>query len=121
MAQVFLHRDEAEDGDLPPVCVCCGRRAERWDTQRFSWHPWWVNNPLWLLFMKKRMNATLPFCADHPRFLQGPAAAHIAHDGITLRRVDAEFVAAVESYRQRPSRRRAAAGSYDQDRREPIE
>jgi HEAT repeats len=121
MAQIFLHRDEAEDGDLPPVCVCCGRRAERWDTQRFKWHPWWVNNPLWLLFMTKRMNATLPYCADHPRFLQGPAAAHIANDGITLRRVDAEFVAAVEAYRQRPRRRREAAESYGRDRRERIE
>jgi hypothetical protein len=42
MASVRLGRYEAEDGDLPPVCMRCGEPAEEYRRKQFNWHPQWV-------------------------------------------------------------------------------
>lgn len=59
MASIQLSRYEAEEGDLPDVCMCCGAPATERKRRRFSSYPLWViplllwdfhnSNPFWLL------------------------------------------------------------------------
>jgi hypothetical protein len=42
MASIQLSRYEAEEGDLPDVCMCCGAPATEWKRRRFISHPLWV-------------------------------------------------------------------------------
>lgn len=60
MASIQLSRYEAEEGDLPDVCMCCGAPAGERKRLRFTSYPLWViprlmwdcfnANPLWLGF-----------------------------------------------------------------------
>jgi hypothetical protein len=47
MATVRLGRYEAEDGDMPEVCMRCGHPAALNKPRHFSWFPWWV----WVLMV----------------------------------------------------------------------
>ena len=42
MASIRLSRYEAEEGDLPDVCMCCGEPATERKRRRFVSHPLWV-------------------------------------------------------------------------------
>ncbi len=42
MASIQLTRYEAEQGDLPDVCMCCGAPATERKRRRFSSYPLWV-------------------------------------------------------------------------------
>jgi hypothetical protein len=42
MASIQLSRYEAEEGDLPDVCMCCGEEATERKRRRFISHPLWV-------------------------------------------------------------------------------
>jgi hypothetical protein len=42
MASIQLSRYEAEEGDLPDVCMCCGAPATERKFFRFTSHPAWV-------------------------------------------------------------------------------
>jgi hypothetical protein len=42
MASIQLSRDEAEEGDLPDVCMCCGEPATVRKRYRFTAHPPWI-------------------------------------------------------------------------------
>lgn len=42
MASIRISRYEAEDGDLPDVCMCCGEPATQRKRRRFISHPVWV-------------------------------------------------------------------------------
>jgi hypothetical protein len=42
MASIELSRYEAEEGDLPDVCMICGAPATVRKRYRFTWHPVWV-------------------------------------------------------------------------------
>jgi hypothetical protein len=42
MASIELSRYEAEEGDLPDVCMCCGAPATDRKRRRFTSHPVWV-------------------------------------------------------------------------------
>lgn len=42
MASIQLGRYEAEEGDLPDVCMCCGAPATERKRRRFVSHPLWV-------------------------------------------------------------------------------
>jgi hypothetical protein len=42
MASIELSRYEAEEGDLPDVCMCCGEEATERKRRRFISHPLWV-------------------------------------------------------------------------------
>src|SRR4051812_25286496 len=42
MASIRLSRYEAEEGDLPEVCMCCGAPATERKRRRFVSHPLWV-------------------------------------------------------------------------------
>lgn len=42
MASIQLSRYEAEEGDLPEVCMCCGEPATERKRRRFVSHPLWV-------------------------------------------------------------------------------
>ncbi len=42
MASIQLSRYEAEEGDLPDVCMCCGEEATERVRRRFVSHPLWV-------------------------------------------------------------------------------
>src|SRR5262249_13798383 len=77
MALVQLGRYEAEEGELPPVCITCGRPATAYRTPRFSWGPFWCCVFLLLTFwpyllvapfLTVRMRILLPFCNQHRGF-----------------------------------------------------
>ena len=42
MASIQLSRYEAEEGDLPDACMCCGAAATERKRRRFVSHPLWV-------------------------------------------------------------------------------
>src|SRR5438132_2634924 len=77
MAEVKLGRFEAEEGELPPLCLRCGAPAALFKAKRLSWQPTWTFLafgltvwPLLLVTMmiRKRMRALLPFCAKHKSY-----------------------------------------------------
>ena len=73
MADIRLDLEEA-DGDLPPVCLCCGEPATVTKTKRMSWCPPWVGVLILggllpylivVLILTKRATLQAPFCAAH--------------------------------------------------------
>ena len=42
MATITLGRFEAEEGQLPPLCLRCGAPAVRFNPRIFSWQPLWT-------------------------------------------------------------------------------
>jgi hypothetical protein len=42
MASILLSRYEAEEGELPDACMCCGAPAIERKRRRFISHPFWV-------------------------------------------------------------------------------
>ena len=74
MAVVWIDREEAEHGDLPPLCLRCGNDATTFRRRQFSWYPGWVNIFIivallvWLilaLILTKKMRVTVPMCDRH--------------------------------------------------------
>jgi hypothetical protein len=74
MADIKLGRYEAEEGQLPPVCICCGAPATQYQAQTLAWQPVWsyfvFGLTVWpLLFLalllRKRMRVLLPLCDAH--------------------------------------------------------
>lgn len=134
MAEVCLYRDEAAEGDLPRVCICCGDPDAEFEERSFVWYPLIAAfMPLVRLFTARRMRALLPFCGRHggglnlfaknPRQLWGLRPTHMSSDTITIAGVSEEFVDAVERYRDgddpdaRPrSPRTRARDDRDEDR-----
>jgi hypothetical protein len=74
MAQLRLGRYEAEEGELPSVCMRCGAPATATKSKQFSWHPQWVLVLIlagllpWAivaLILTKRMRVRVPLCQKH--------------------------------------------------------
>jgi hypothetical protein len=73
MARVRLSRYEAEEGSLPPLCLCCGASATRLVEKSFSWWPPWIlvlliTGPFWFLAalaFSRRMHTRMPLCEVH--------------------------------------------------------
>jgi hypothetical protein len=76
MATVQLSRREAEDDDLPDVCMKCGAPATTRISRAFAWYPEWV----WItilagllifvilaLVLTKRMRVEVPLCDEHKK------------------------------------------------------
>src|SRR4051794_36566346 len=74
MPSVRLDRYEAENGEMPQVCMRCGEPATTVTARTFSWYPSWVM----ILFFcgllpyilvawltTKRMLVRLPLCDQH--------------------------------------------------------
>jgi len=77
MAQVTLGRLEAEEGALPPVCLCCGKPAALYRVHRFGWQPVYSYLALLLtiwpflfltLLTRRRMRVLAPWCPAHRRY-----------------------------------------------------
>jgi len=73
MAEIRLDLEEA-DGDLPPVCMCCGEPATVTKSKSLSWCPPWVGVLILAgllpylvvtLILTKRATLQAPFCAAH--------------------------------------------------------
>jgi hypothetical protein len=76
MAEVELTRYEAEQGELPAVCVKCGEPMLLQKRKTFTWSPPWLimllffGLPLFFLvasFVTHRMKVKLPYCEKHVR------------------------------------------------------
>jgi hypothetical protein len=74
MPTVWLDRDEAVNGDLPPVCMRCGAEATTIRKQTLSWCPSWVivlifiGVLIWIIvaaILTKRMTLRAPMCERH--------------------------------------------------------
>jgi len=74
MARVHLGRLEAEQGELPPLCLRCGALAVVYKARRLAWQPVWTiilfGVTLWpllvvSLIIRKRMSVLVPFCSVH--------------------------------------------------------
>jgi tetratricopeptide (TPR) repeat protein len=72
--RVQLSRSEIDNGQLPPLCVCCGRPAEVFKDRVFTWHPAWVYSFLLLLVLPyfvvrwltaQRRVVRVPLCRRH--------------------------------------------------------
>ena len=85
MGSIKLARYEAEEGDLPNLCMRCGARATVRRSCSFAWHPpWvWLMTPLVLVPLVgrvvahgfiKRMGTHILLCEQHKRHLavRGP-------------------------------------------------
>jgi len=59
MASIYLSRYEAEEGDLPDVCMCCGEPATERKRRRFIWCPGWVYALIPLGFLPYVLVSTL--------------------------------------------------------------
>jgi len=86
MASVRLGRYEAEDYDLPRVCMRCGGRAVTYKQRGFRWFPRWliVMFPLGILpyiimteVMTKRMAVWVPCCDKHKKRPLWPTLASV--------------------------------------------
>ncbi len=42
MAQVRIRIADARNEGLPPICMCCGAPAARYQRHQFIWIPWWA-------------------------------------------------------------------------------
>src|SRR5262249_37754982 len=126
MADVRLDREEAEDGDLPDVCMRCGGPVDAFIVKTFQWYPAAAAvSPLLRLALTKRMKVTIPLCRQHRGWFQwGFGPRRITADEITLRGVCTDFLDALDDYRNgrwpggprapaapRPRRRPAPSGS----------
>jgi hypothetical protein len=74
MATIRLGRYEARQGNLPPVCICCGTAASVYRTKTFVHSPWWVylGIPFGLLpffvlacYRIKSARVRVPLCSLH--------------------------------------------------------
>ena len=74
MAVIRLDRFEAEEGDLPAVCMKCGAPAVLEKLKQFSWNPPWVILLILIgllpyvivaLVLTKRMRVRVPLCNEH--------------------------------------------------------
>src|SRR5262245_40258178 len=77
MAEVRLGRLEAEEGELPPLCLRCGAPATMYNARRLAWQPGWVVVLFALTFwpllvmsllIRKRMRLLAPFCHAHRNY-----------------------------------------------------
>jgi hypothetical protein len=128
MARVRLDRYEAEEGDLPPVCICCGARARDYVRRKFVYYPVLLTTAVLIRMMvTRRMTTLLPCCPAHAGgwlWAKGPGGwwglrpVQITADSITLTGVAEEFVAALEKYRDR---REEIAGHFRPRRRAVAE
>lgn len=91
MAIVTLDLVEARAGDVPPVCVWCGRPTGAFRSVRLPPVPWWVFLfPLYLpvilaLFLpRRRLTVRLPLCARHWHSLHWPYWLAWALLGVSL-------------------------------------
>jgi hypothetical protein len=123
MSQVQLDRDEAEEGDLPRVCIRCGARAVRFERRKFLWYPVWARPvPLLRMTFSRTATVTLPLCRAHAGQLDiwwfGPGLwglrpTLITHEQIILAGVAEEFLDALEDYRANGESRPAAEDEAD--------
>ena len=76
MARIHLSRSEAENGDLPAICMRCGRPAVAWQSKRLAWKPSWVNFflfyglPLYFILkrdLEKQCSLLAPVCQKHAK------------------------------------------------------
>jgi hypothetical protein len=112
MASIRLSWHEAHEGDLPMVCATCGDDATEmveWKMTNFS--------PRIFVNIWKRSTVLMPCCPSHRTqswnaFLRVKARSMDQH-GITLGQVSADFVDAVEDYRENPERWRRRSRSSD--------
>jgi len=74
MADIRLGRYEARQGNLPPVCICCGIAAAVYRRKIFTFSPWWIYLgipfallPFFILawFCSKPAQVTIPLCPLH--------------------------------------------------------
>jgi hypothetical protein len=74
MAQIQLGRYEAEEGELPTLCLRCGAPATLFKAKRFAWHPSWVYFlipvaalPFFVAaaLLTRRMRVLAPLCNAH--------------------------------------------------------
>jgi hypothetical protein len=77
MAEVQLAWSEAEEGRLPPVCLCCAEAAVAYKSGTLTWFPvyiyplllgWVFPFLLALLLVQKRVRVLAPFCARHQHY-----------------------------------------------------
>jgi hypothetical protein len=108
MAEVTLDRDEAEQGDLPKVCMRCGSRHAGYVRRKFRWYPRILAGaPLWRMISTRRCIAYIPLCDEHVGWGWGYGPAwwglrptHIDAESITIAGVADEFADALEEYRR---------------------
>jgi hypothetical protein len=76
MAQVRLGRFEAEEGELPPLCLRCGAAATQFQAGQVTWCPGWIYLLLLVTFWpylivsflaRRRITILAPFCHAHRR------------------------------------------------------
>jgi hypothetical protein len=68
VAKIFLDKDEAEDGDLPAVCIRCGQKAVVWKKKRFTTSSgvgFLLGGPLAAGLTARTILTKLPFCRKH--------------------------------------------------------
>jgi hypothetical protein len=74
MPDVRLRRYEAEDGELPRICLRCGASASVTRSKNFSWYPPWVivlilagvvPFAIVAMVLTKRMRLQAPLCPQH--------------------------------------------------------
>src|ERR1051326_4573281 len=77
MAEVRLGRLEAEEGEVPPLCVRCGRPAAVYRRLRLGCQPGWSYCLLLFTFwpflilsvlLRRRLAVLLPFCETHKSY-----------------------------------------------------
>lgn len=79
MASIRLSRVEAEDGDLPDVCMCCGAPALERKVCRFNSYPLWVVPALlWNVFNSNPLKVFLLLLWDW-RLNAKAALTHTKH------------------------------------------
>ena len=80
MAQIRLGRYEAEEGELPPLCLRCGAPAMLFKAKLLSWQPSWTYVVFGLTFwpilvatlaLRRRMRVLVPFCQKHRNYWRG--------------------------------------------------
>jgi hypothetical protein len=73
MPRIRLSRYEAVRGDLPAVCMCCGKPADEAPKRTFTWVPQWVLIAIvapaifliLALVLMRRMTIRTPLCNQH--------------------------------------------------------
>jgi hypothetical protein len=98
MAEVRLSAHEAQDGDLPPVCITCGARATEIVDRKVS-----VERHQLFSVRVTSTTVALPVCRQHRRaswvYWKRPVAKEITETSITLKHVSPRFMRALEDYR----------------------
>src|SRR5437867_4252719 len=98
MAEVRLSAREAQDGDLPPVCITCGAKAREIVTRKVS-----VERHQLLSIRTTSTTVQLPVCRQHRQaswiYWKRPVAREITETSVTLKHVSSRFVRALEDYR----------------------